>query len=58
MQYRRATVADAPVLAAMNAQLIRDKGPRATTSLGYAAVRLEIIYPINNLPLTVKQTGE
>jgi GNAT superfamily N-acetyltransferase len=28
MEYRRATVADAPVLAAMNQQLIRDEGHR------------------------------
>jgi hypothetical protein len=40
MTYRRATAADAPALAAMNWQLIRDEGHRNRMSQGELEVRM------------------
>jgi ribosomal protein S18 acetylase RimI-like enzyme len=40
MEYRRATVADAPALAAMNRQLIRDEGHRNPMTVAELEVRM------------------
>jgi GNAT superfamily N-acetyltransferase len=40
MEYRRATVADAPALAAMNGQLIRDEGHRNPMTVAELTVRM------------------